>query len=300
MRLADGNKFTYTGSDKLSGDAGKIVLTVDKTAPSVKNFANKMVISAKFKNPSDTPQKGTYRFTFTPQYKWIDGAVYNLKPMNINIQVLNNQPTVKLNASTYTFNMYYPDMEVKDVVAVFGNLPMGAEVKDLKIDTSAAKLVFVKSSKDSDIKDKVSAAVKISNKYDKDKKKWMFYVKMNEPSLKNRDFNITYNIEDIYLNDTKVKPVRVTIKGINKEPTVRVSARGTINVIDYTSVIKYNTKFNNLVNPELSTTQGITVKSVSTNATSTILKAEQDKDKPNIINVSLIPNAEFSNRDYKG
>ncbi len=295
----DGNKFTYTGSDKLSGDAGKITITVDKSADSVKNYKNKLIISAKFTNPSDTPQKGTYRFTFTPQYKWGTGAVNNMKPMNISIQVVDNQPTVKLSSSAYTFNMYYPDMEVKDVVAKFGNLPMGVAAKDLNIDTSKAKLVFYKSSKDSDIKDKVRAAVKITNKYDKDKKKWMFYVKMNEPSLKNRDFNITYDIEDLYLNNTKIKPVRVTIKGINKEPTVKVSASGTLNVIDYTSVIKYNTKFNNLVNPELSTTQGIMVRSVSTDQISTILKAEQDKDKPNIINVTLKPGAEFSNRDYK-
>ena len=292
------NKFVYSGSDKLSGDQDKINISVNK----VVNYKNKLTIIAKFKDPSRLPEKGTYKFTFTPQYQWGTGATYDLKPMTLNVSVQDKQPTVKLNATTYTFNMYYPDMETKEVVATFGNLPTGREVKDLNIDTSNAKFEFVKSSKDADIKDAVANGLKdnVTVKYDKDKKRWMMYFKMNAPTLKNRDFNITYDLTDIYLDNTKIKPIRVTIKGINKEPTVSTSASGTLNVIDYTSTIKYTVKFKNLVNPALKDGDaGIEVWSVSNNKVSDYLVAKQDKDKPNVVNVTIQEGKRLSNVDYK-
>lgn len=284
--------FTYSGSDKLAADAGKIKLT----ATPVLNYQNKFTIKAEFVNATNLPMKGTYKFSFTPRYTYGAGTPVSLKPMTINVQVLDNQPTLRLGASTYIFNMDYQGLENKEVTAAFGNLPAGVELKDIVIDTSTAKWTLYKSAKDADVEKIVGGKIAITREYNEAKKKWFMTFKLNDTGLKNRDFTITYDLSDITVNGTKIKPIRLTVKGINKEPTVSVSKRGNLNCIDYVTPVKYTAKFANLTGPEYS---GIDVIGLSDNKVSAFLKAERDNTDNKITNITLIPGAEMPNKNYE-
>lgn len=290
-----GSQFVYSGSDKLAADAGKINITTSAVA----NYSNKLTVTASFKNSGDLPVKGTYKYKFTPQYAYVlngvTGAAVQLKPMTINVTVLNNQPKVRVNGATYTFNTDYPGYESKEVIATVANAPAGIDVDKLNIDVSNPTWTLYKSAKDASIANTVSSKITISKKYDTKKKKWILLFKLGDTGLKNRDFNITYTVSKIKVNGSEAEPIRITIKGINKMPKVGVSKSGTLNNIDYTSVVKYKTKFTNLTNPDVI---GIDVVSSNGNI-SDYIKAERDKDDPNVVNVRIIPGAEMPNSNYE-
>ena len=298
----------WDGSDKLEPDSHKITISVSD----VKNYKNRKKLTVSFNNiAGGAPQKGTYKFKITSKYVYgTTGKTGDLKPVTLNVKVLVNPPKVRFNTSALTFNMYYPDLENKEVVAAFSNLPVGVDVKDIKIDTSTLSWNFIKSSKDEDIKDEVADCLKVDQTkthYDLKKKRWMMTFKMDSSkhvsALRDRDFNITYELTNLKVNGTPIAPLRITIKGINREPVVNVSKKGTLNVIDYVTPIQYNTKFSNLTGPMFDGKvpgSRVVVWDLGTGAVSTILKAEQDKDNCNIINVSLIDGAEFKDENYKG
>ena len=294
LEKSGGSEFIYSGSDRLALDAKNIRIQ----ATAIYGYINKLAISVDFPDQSKLPAKGTYKYTFTPQYKYAGGTSISLKPMTLNVSVLDNQPTIRFSNNTHIFNMDYPDLENKEVIAAFGNLPAGVELKDINIDVTGAKWTLVKSAKDSGIASTVSSKIRMYPKYDADKKRWCMTFKLEDTGLKNRDFNILYELSDVTINGSKIKPVRITVKGINKEPTVAVSAKGRLNAIDYVTPLQYTVKFSNLTNPKLNPAS-IAVIGLSDNKVSQFLQAKPDEKNDKLINVTLISGKELPNKDYK-
>ena len=289
-------EFVYSGSPNLAGDAANIRIK----ASTITGYNNKLTVTVDFPNKNSLPAKGTYKYTFTPQFNYggAAGTAVNLKPMTFNVKVLDNQPTVRFSSKSHVFNMDYPDLENKEVTATFGNLPDGVALKDINIDVSNAKWTLVKSAKDSSIAPTVGSNIKMYPSYDADKKKWKMTFMLKDTGLKNRDFSIQYELSNIKINDSVIKPVKINISGINREPTVAVSAKGKLNAIDYVTPMQYTVKFANLTNPTL-LADSVQVIGLSDNKVSQFLEVKPDANNNKLLNVTLISGKSLPNKDYK-
>ena len=273
-----GKYFNYIGNDNMRADADKIKFTVDV----VPNYKNKKSVKVSF-DPNNLPSKGTYKFSYVPQYMYVSGNAVNLKEQKISVRVLDNQPILKLGSTSFVFNIDYPDLESKEVVATFSNLPTGTKIKDVSVNMAGVKATYVKGNVDDQAaQNAIIAGLTMKQEYNQKTKKQMLTFKMKAPTVK-LAYNAVYDLEGITIDGIEAKKIRITVKGIKKEPTVSVSAKDKINTIDDTSCVKYKTKFNGLTSPDVKAVRVYDYEGAVNE--SDFFRAVIDPDDKNIINV---------------
>ncbi len=199
-------------------------------------------------------KKGNYKFKIEPVAIFTRQAM-TLKPITFTVSVADAQPTIKLNTSSYVFNVNYPGLETYELNATFGNVPKGADPEKVEIDVSGAELV--PTAKDGTPAYMMAEAVAGSFEftdgsfsYNKDTKKFE-----GGAILKAVDdyatFSCTYNLTGATFNGTELKPLKITIKSKQAQASVAVAAKNSINTVDKTSYTVYTPTFKNLVNPTI-------------------------------------------------
>ncbi len=293
LKQTAGSYFTYVGTDKMYQDSRKIIFSV---VP-VPNYKNKVTVKVSFAS-NNKPAKGTYRFSYTPQFSYNNVKYIDLKEQKISVRVLDNQPTLKLGSSSFVFNVDYPDLEKKEVTAAFSNLPKTTKIKDVVVDTTNMKGTYVKGNVADPVTQKdIIDGLSIGQRYDAKTKKQMLAFTMTPPSGIFA-YNAVYDLEGITVDGIEVKTIRITIKGIKKEPVVNVSAKDTINTIDDTSCVKYTTKYNGLTDPILRKVEVYEYEGAVLE--SEYFRAEIDPDNKNIIKVYAIhdPSFKLESKNY--
>ncbi len=227
----------------------KITVLTGGLIPSLQPGTKKLTVS--FKNPTNLPKKGTYKFSFIPQYKLKGGSALDLKRITLTVKVVDNRPTVKLSKKSYAYNMLNAlsaDQKPKTVVTI-GKLPKGIEYKNANPDTT--HVVFVPAAKKpTALQTEIAGKLKLSDiTYDEKTKKYYAFVTLPE-SLK-ATFNYKYYVNGIEICGTKIKDksVKITVKGVIKAPTISIKKSKSINTIDYTTYVKCVPTFNNLKAP---------------------------------------------------
>ena len=199
-------------------------------------------------------KKGNYKFRISPVVIFTRQTI-TLKPITFTVSVADSQPTIKLNTSSYVFNVNYPGLETYMLNATFGNVPKGADPEKVEIDVSGAELVPT-AKEDTPayaMAEAVAGSFEFTDgsfSYNKDTKKFE-----GGAILKAVDdyatFSCTYKLTGATFNGTELKPLKITIKSRQAQATVDVKAKNSINTVDKTSYTVYTPSFKNLVNPTI-------------------------------------------------
>lgn len=257
-----GETFPYAGSAAKEYEASK--LTID-AVDDPDGVTSKKIITVTF-DPADKPAPGSYKFAFIPKYNWMASTSQMktdapLKKMFFTVKVIENSPQLKLSGPSYTFNMYFPEKELWESTATFKDLPTGLKLEDVDplLDTSNPEWrLTAKDVTKADpygIADDVADAVKIDHYYDTDKKKEFLTFVADESAFDSYSkFSFTYYLNGITIDGIRIKEdsLKVTIKGSTASASVTVSAKDSINTIDYTTKVKYTAKFKGINNPVIS------------------------------------------------
>ena len=190
---------------------------------------------------------GTYKYKITVGTSYDDGGVQSLKPVTLNVKVVDKRPTIKLKTSTFKFNKKYPYSEsVNSVITAYGNIQKGSEIN---LDVSGASYEFVGKEADKAKADTVSSAIEIKAYKDTEKKKITLNFKLKQVDVSS--FSYTYKVSGIKLNNVEIQPFKITLKSHFNEPAVTVKAAGSLNPVDKSSKITYKMSIKHLINPDI-------------------------------------------------
>ena len=223
---------TYTGNKKYKEEAEKLIISL-----------NDDTITAALPQ-NETVKAGTYSFKVRPKVNYgEDSKELQLNYVTFKVKVIGNVPTVKLKSSTLSLNAMYPGDEVISTTYTISNLPAGSSYT---IDSSAAYLSAVSTknlaavNRASDIKIAFSENNVLS-------------VTLDENGYYSKSFNYDYYVNGLKMKINgeseviELKPFKVKIKGNVVKPSIKVTAKGTLNPVDETSRIVYTAKVSNIV-----------------------------------------------------
>lgn len=185
-------------------------------------------------------KKGSYSFQFTPEVGFTGSTrtdPYYLRPVTVTVKVVDTLPEIKLAKTSWPLNAQYPGKECVSYSYTWKNIPAGGQYE---LDTSRMELEgtnLAAKNMRSNIEfeldeDSKTASVKLKR-----------YVKGS----------YSYTVKNLVLKngseEIDVKPFKITVQGVDREPDRRVTGKGTLNLIDRESFITYTPKVLYITNP---------------------------------------------------
>ena len=286
--VADFTEAVYAGNAKYAAEAAKLSVTTEGNVIKVKM--------------NDAVAKGSYKFSIAPsiQYDGEDKS-YVLKNMNFTVKVTDTMPSIKLKSGTLTVNSLYSGLEEVSTTYTINNLPAGSSYI---VDDADVDWVYT-STKNAAIANMIADGLEWSFEGGK------LTISLAEGTYPT-NFSFAYNIKGLKLlvgdaqDEITLKDFKVTVKGVAKDPTVSVKAKGTLNPIDADSSIVYTGTVKNIV----SGIENVSIREYNENGSyyvdennetyspNFILEASQDN--PNVVELKANPNVTLdAKKTYK-
>ena len=192
--------------------------------------------------------KGSYKYNVKPTYRFktAEGAYdrpYS-KTLSFTVNVIDSQPTMKLGTTTFTFNVDQPERETYAALVTIGSVNVA---DDALIDVSNASLEYASSKADA-YASHVGSKVVIGRQYNAEKKKNEITFKLKKLDYPGK-FSYSYNLLNVTINGAVIKPVKITIKGIEADPSVSLRSSGSLNIVDGSTCLTYTATVKNMANP---------------------------------------------------
>lgn len=229
MQGFDEDTLTYTGSKKTAEEAKKLNITFEGA-------------SIKISLPdSETVKAGTYSFKVRPVVQYGSRSV-TLNYVTFKVTVKSSIPTVKLKSSTLTLNAKCPGDEVVSTTYTINNLPAGSTYT---VDTDDVRLSAVS-------KNSIAAADMINN-IELTCEDGSISAKLSADGIYAKSFSYDYYVNGLKIKiggeaeEIELSPFKLKIKGTLTNPSIKVTAKGTLNPVDATSSIVYTAKVSNIV-----------------------------------------------------
>ncbi len=191
--------------------------------------------------------KGVYNFKAedpAPEYVYAgrEDRSIEAKPVKIKVKVLDTEPSIKLKSTTFTLNAnaQKTDGAVKfdSVTRDFSWVNLPTEYSDYTL--SEEGTITPKSQSKSKLLDGLKVELDGVNKQ----------IKVYIESEMKYAVSESYIVDGLKLkngsDEIAVKPFTITVKSIDKDPTVKVTAKGNINPLDPASQIVYTPKISNI------------------------------------------------------
>ena len=237
-------------------EANKIEL---KWNPGEAGAPGELVAAIKSEYQSDNqPKAGTYSYTVTPSVRFTSEAEdqeTKINPVTVSVKIENVQPYIKLKSATFALNTKFagedkegtPVEEARQGIT-WVSLPTDAELGlDIVPDISSVEIY------DSKGQNKVEPApIKIGVVKQTELVKGVetqvpyLTVSLTEYAKKLKGTQ-TYLLKGLKNNNIEVKDLSIKVNYVTTDPTVSLSAKGSINVLDEDSAIVYTAKLKNFV-----------------------------------------------------
>lgn len=228
----DENTLTFTGDKKIREEAEKLTISLDEDTITVAL------------PQSETIKGGTYNFKVRPKVTYGESTrELSLNYITFKVTVIGSTPTVKLKSSTLSLNAMYPGDEVVSTAYTISNLPAGSSYT---IDSSDVSLSAV-STKNIDA---INRAADIKITFNENN---VLSAQLDAEGIYGKSFSYEYYVNGLKLQLTgeseviTLKPFKIKVKGNVVKPSIKVTAKGTLNPVDETSRIVYTAKVSNIV-----------------------------------------------------
>lgn len=219
---------TYTGNSKYAQEAEKLSFVFGDDSITVSL-------------PSEgTVKPGTYSFKVRPVIKYGDRE-QKLNYLSFKVTVNGSIPTVKLKSNTLSLNAKCPGIEEVSTTFTLTSLPAGSTYTILSDGLSLSPV----SSKNTAAKD-MAENIHLTCEDNK------IIVKLDEDGFYTKSFSYDYYVKGLKIRmggeseEVEVKEFKIKIKGNLTNPSIKVSAKGTLNPVDPTSRITYTAKVGNI------------------------------------------------------
>ena len=215
----------FSGSKKLAEAAGELI-------DAMKLEADGDIV---MELPGDIPA-GTYTFKTIPTVTF-EGTDYEkeIAALTFKVKVVNKKPVVKLKKATFALNANHPGAETVETTYTLTNLPTGAtgELDDSSVD------IVGSNAKTPDFDD--IATFKCDEEG--------VYVSLQDDAEYEVGKTYTYYVYGLEAktdNDSReLDRLKITLKLLKPEPTVKLKASGSLNPIDEDSAITYTATLSN-------------------------------------------------------
>lgn len=242
VELTDMKDIRFAGKDKMSGEASKIQLV----------FANG-VLSA---SADEAVQKGSYKFSMTPELTYENGRVEPGKAISVTVKVMDSKLTMSMKSKTLTLNNIFSGSEAAVSTYTIKNMPVGEAVEIIS---------------DSVV---ITAANKAS---ETPLYQFLFTFAASEQTVKVEQLEKvrkgTYKFKVSHLKtmvegaEVEIQPFTISVKVIETSPKLTLKTSGTLNPCNRSSKLTYafvmkntNVKITdeaNVLVQELDTTNGL-------------------------------------------
>lgn len=245
--------------------------------------------------------RGTYQFSCTPVFSYNgDDRLIEAKTIKLKVKVNNQTPSIKLKSSVFTVNAdCYDDGEGKydSMIRSFNWVNLPEEYSDYELSTDMMTLDYKGRGSDpfgmSDDGTYVQFAI---NAADKEAEVWITADRKISGSA-------TYMVNGLELVNgseiVAVKPFKITVKSVDKTPTVKIKAKGSINPLDPESQILYTPTLTNISG----TVENVMIKELSRSGAPVAegeehFYAYQDSETGNTV-LKVKEGTQLENRTYK-
>lgn len=189
----------------------------------------------------DKPAVGTYSYTVKPRVKYANTETKEwIKTLTIKVQIEEKVPQIKLKSNTFSLNTTVnTGMEQAKQTFTWQYLPKDEDLGVLP----ALENVTIYDKTNSHEYSVSDAPIKISASQDKDTSTLYFGVELTGKEKISK--TTTYEIRDIKIGEAEVNPLTVKVKPITAKPTITLSKKGSINVLDSSTGFIYTVKIKN-------------------------------------------------------
>lgn len=224
----DMDTLIYTGNKKYREDADKLIQAMQGDTTGLKIFL-----------PQDTIKAMNYSFKVMPkiQYKGSDQNYYG-NQIAFNVTIKSNDPEIKLTKNTFSLNVVYPGEEKAELTYNILNIPAGVSYQ---INADELRLLPVQSNN--------AGALETRNFVDLTVENGKITAQLDE-KIPTKAFSYEYYVDglkvEINENVIPLKKFKIRVSGVNKSPSISVSAKGTLNPVNANSQIVYSAKISNI------------------------------------------------------
>lgn len=224
----DMDTLTYTGNKNYKDDAGKLMQSMQSDSDGLKVFL-----------PTESIKATTYNFKVMPkiQYKGSDIDYYG-NQITFSVTVKSNEPEIKLVKNTFSLNVVYPGEEKVSAAYSVLNVPEGMAYQ---INADELKLIPVQTNHSGALETRRFINLTVEN----DK----ITAQLDEQTP-TKAFSYEYYVDGLKVqidgNDIALKKFKIKVSGVNKDPAISVSGKGTINPVNPNSQIVYTAKISNM------------------------------------------------------
>lgn len=231
VEVVDMQGFTTTNTKAAALEANKIQLSYED---------GHIIASIKdsYQSKEQWPKNGTYSYKVTPYvtYKGNSGSEA-LKPITVKVKVAQKMPEVKLKSSTFTLNTRFAGESVEVAKTTFSWVNLSNEI-DETLDETKLTINGALYSEESPI------AVEFTKSGETGKETYSLSVSLND-NAKFLRATTSYTIGGLKIGDVTVKDFILKVKPVSAIPTAKLTAKGSINVLDSDSSIVYTVKLSN-------------------------------------------------------
>ena len=190
-------------------------------------------------------KKGTYQFKCTPEFVYSGGTEGEAKTFKINVKVNKQTPSIKLKSATFQVNAAsYKNGENKYdfMERTFSWVNLPAEYSGYELSMENMELEYAGKGKDPFAPAEEETCVQFTiDAVEKKAKVWM---------EADRAGSAVYTVKGLELvgdeGTVAVKPFKITVKSVAKNPSISLKAKGTINPLNPESQILYTTTLKNI------------------------------------------------------
>ena len=224
----DMDTLIYTGSRTYRDNADKLIQAMQSDGDGLKAFL-----------PAESIKAMTYNFKVMPkiQYKGSDIDYYG-NQITFSVTVKNNDPEIKLAKNVFALNVIYPGEEKVSVAYSVLNVPDGMSYQ---INTDDLKLIPVQTNNSGALETRCFINLTVEN----DK-----IIAQLDEQTPAKAFSYEYFVDGLKIqidgNDIALKKFKIKVSGVNKNPSITVSSKGTINPVNANSQIVYTAKISNI------------------------------------------------------
>lgn len=205
-------------------------------------------IKEEYCNTDSWPKNGTYSYkvSFKVKYSSNDGGVEEiLDPFTIKVCVSDKIPEIKLKTSTLTLNTIFAGKMSGEQPAEIASTSYTWVNLSNEVDVAASlSLNDVKINNMEYEEDYSPIRLRFTTKQEGNKDVYYLNVSLNASNQIMRS-TTSYTISGLKIDGIKVKDFVVKVKPIDKLPTAKLTAKGSINVLDSQSAIVYTMKISN-------------------------------------------------------
>ncbi len=224
----DMNTLTYTGNKKYKDDAERLTEAMQSGSDGLKVLL-----------PEESVQATTYNFKVMPMIRYKDSGIdYYGNQITFSVTVKSNDPEIKLAKNTFSLNVVYPGKEKVSVAYSVLNVPEGMSYQ---INADELNLIPVQTNN--------SGAHETKNFINLDVEDDQITAQLNEKTP-TKAFSYEYYVDGLKIqidgNDIPLKKFKIKVSGVNKNPVISVSGKGTINPVNPNSQIVYTAKISNI------------------------------------------------------